>query len=124
MRRILFLEPKEIDDMDNVQLRVNSPEDQRIILSADRPWENMFIAFYLTVIEEDGKLRMWYTCRDAERYGGVAYAESTDGVHWEKPDLGIVEYKGSKHNNLVGIPSLEGTVFVDPQASPEAKYKQ
>ena len=123
MKRILFLDPKEIDGMDNVRLTVNPPQDQRIILSADRPWEDMFVAFNLTVIEEHGKLRMWYTCRDAEWYGGLAYAESADGIHWEKLDLGIVEYKGSKHNNLVGIPSLAGTVFVDPNASQEAKYK-
>ena len=123
MERILFLDPEEIDSTGNVQLVVNPPQNQRIVLSADRAWESMFIAFYLTVIEDDGKLRMWYTCRDKERQGGVAYAESTDGVNWEKPNLGIVEYHGSKHNNLVGIPNLEGTVLIDPDAPPESKYK-
>lgn len=29
------------------------------------------------------------------------YAESADGVHWIKPDLGIVEWKGDRVNNIV-----------------------
>ena len=29
------------------------------------------------------------------------YAESKDGVNWRKPKLGIVEYNGSRENNLV-----------------------
>lgn len=29
------------------------------------------------------------------------YAESSDGVAWDKPDLGLVEFLGSKNNNIV-----------------------
>ena len=29
------------------------------------------------------------------------YAESTDGVSWVKPSLGLVEFAGSKSNNIV-----------------------
>ncbi|MFC1718983.1 hypothetical protein ACFL6S_35355 [Candidatus Poribacteria bacterium] len=123
MQRMLFLDPEAIESMSNIQLVVNQPQDYQIVLHPDRAWESMFIAFYLTVIEDGGRLRMWYTCRDKKGQGGVAYSESIDGVRWEKPDLGIVEYNGSKHNNLVGIPYLEGTVFIDPHAPPEAKYK-
>lgn len=31
----------------------------------------------------------------------ISYAESTDGVHWQKPSLGLVEWQGSKDNNIV-----------------------
>ena len=41
---------------------------------------------------------------------GVCYAESTDGSHWERPDLGLVGFRGSRRNNLVagpcGVPAL------------------
>lgn len=30
-----------------------------------------------------------------------AHAESQDGIHWEKPDLGIIEFDGSRDSNLV-----------------------
>jgi hypothetical protein len=33
----------------------------------------------------------------------MAYAESTDGVHWERPTLGLVEWQGNRDNNLCRI---------------------
>ena len=35
------------------------------------------------------------------RDSGVCYAISKDGIHWEKPDLGVVQFNGDKKNNLV-----------------------
>ena len=32
---------------------------------------------------------------------GVCYAVSKDGIHWEKPELGLVEFDGNKKNNIV-----------------------
>ena len=32
---------------------------------------------------------------------GVCYAISEDGISWEKPELGLVEFQGSKANNIV-----------------------
>jgi len=29
------------------------------------------------------------------------YAESTDGIHWTKPELGLIEFRGSKKNNIL-----------------------
>jgi hypothetical protein len=41
---------------------------------------------------------------------GVCYAESTDGIRWERPNLGLVNFRGSKQNNLIvgpcGVPAL------------------
>ncbi len=62
-------------------------------------------------------LRMWYMARGnsettATELGGgdpideqrrYAYATSKDGINWEKPSLGLVEYNGSKDNNLVDV---------------------
>ncbi len=81
------------------------------------------ISFFLTVLEEAGRFRLWYICRDAEDQPNLAYAESPDGIHWEKPSLGIVEYHGSRENNLLGVPGVEGAVFRDPRAkTPEETY--
>ena len=63
----------------------------------------------------------------------LCYAESTDGIHWTKPDLGLVEWNGSRENNIL-LPSddfeyvfseLDGaSVFMDPAArSADQKYK-
>ena len=31
---------------------------------------------------------------------GVCYATSKDGLIWDKPELGLVEFEGSKKNNM------------------------
>ncbi len=57
---------------------------------------------------DDGRLRMWYvTRRKIPGYTGSAreytlrYAESTDGVAWEMPALGLKEFDGSTDNNVL-----------------------
>ncbi|MCB1079962.1 MAG: hypothetical protein KDM64_19235, partial [Verrucomicrobiae bacterium] len=57
----------------------------------------------------------------------TCYAESDDGIHWRKPDLGLHEFQGSKSNNLIltGIGTHNFTAFKDsnPACPPEARYK-
>lgn len=120
--RHLFLDPGAIDRLEGAQLTVNPPQSSQIVIRPDRPWEQRMISFYTTVIEEGGKLRLWYICRDADNRPNLAYAESTDGVTWIKPELGVVDYHGSKRNNLVGVTSLDGAVFKDPRARRGQEY--
>lgn len=120
--RHLFLDPAFIEQAENVALRVNPAQQREIVIRADKPWEQLMISLFLTVLDDGGKLRMWYICRDKKNQPNVAYAESADGVNWIKPNLGIVEYEGSTNNNLVGLNSLEGTVFRDEKAPPEQRY--
>jgi hypothetical protein len=57
-----------------------------------------------TVLFHNGLHRLWYLAFDWENnewISRVAYAESRDGSTWEKPRLGLTEYRGSKANNLV-----------------------
>jgi hypothetical protein len=70
---------------------------------------------YGSVIPIDGKLRMWYLAlpKDGPGYGPMAYAESEDGVHWIKPNLGLVEWHGSRENNLCLIEAEETPVYSD-----------
>jgi hypothetical protein len=120
--RHLFLDPSFIQQPENVELRVNPPQQREAVILADRPWERKMISLFLTVREDQGKLRLWYICRDADNRPNLAYAESQDGVTWQKPNLGIVDYHGSKDNNLVGVSELEGVVFRDPKAKPGEEY--
>ena len=45
----------------------------------------------------------------------VCYAESRDGIEWRKPELGLVDFEGSKRNNIIwdGIGSHNFTPFKD-----------
>ena len=58
-----------------------------------------------SIIKDNGTYHMWYVAFDAELNSAVAYATSNDGINWQKPNLGLVEYRGNKENNLVfGLP--------------------
>ena len=72
---------------------------------------------YGTVIKDGDRFRMWYLGMfETELKAGQApgwwrpmcYAESDDGVSWTKPNLGLVEFKGNKDNNICLI---EGAPF-------------
>ena len=120
--RYLFLDPALLVERERSELRVNPPQRSEIVIMPDRPWEQRMITFYTTVLEENGRLRMWYVCRDNDNRPNLAYAESVDGVHWTKPELGIVEHGGTRKNNLVGVTSLDGAVYRDPRAVPGEEY--
>ncbi|MAE40877.1 MAG: hypothetical protein CML07_08175 [Psychrobacter sp.] len=76
------------------------------LIVPDRPWEQQ-VQLYGSVLwdEERTLYRMWYTAR-THRHGKdgavvMAYAESADGVTWEKPALGLADWEGSTDNNLL-----------------------
>ncbi len=80
-------------------LQLHKPVRNRVLLELDRPWEGPQVYFPCMVWAKD-KWQMYYVCQHGSiRY--VGYAESRDGLHWERPDLGLVEFAGSRHNNLV-----------------------
>ena len=107
----LFLDPAFITESQGTALHVNPPRRREVVIRPDKPWEQLMISFYCSVLDDGGKLRLWYICRDKANRPNVAYAESADGVNWIKPNLGIVEHDGNMQNNLVGLSSLEGTVY-------------
>ncbi|MFN0197955.1 MAG: hypothetical protein ACKVT0_14515 [Planctomycetaceae bacterium] len=51
----------------------------------------------------------------------ICYAESKDGTTWVKPKLGLVEFRGSKDNNIVLELAGPPNVFVDPLATDRSK---
>jgi len=47
--------------------------------------------------------RMWYYA-SGKGMTWTAYARSSDGLNWEKPELGLIEIDGSQANNVVFCP--------------------
>ena len=125
-RKHLFLDEFLIDKAENVTLTANPPQRKELVLIADRPWERGGITAYCNVLH-DPKLdeyRLYYVPVDlgSKPIFRLALATSKDGIHWEKPDLGAVEWKGSTKNNIVLDGQREGTVLIDPNAPPERRY--
>ena len=71
--------------------------------------DHLHVKFYGTVIRIGDELRMWYIGtgeeNGEERGPHICYAVSQDGIHWEKPELGLVEFNGNTRNNLVEFDS-------------------
>ncbi|MBN1435953.1 MAG: hypothetical protein JW936_02665 [Sedimentisphaerales bacterium] len=80
-----------------------------------------------TILKDGGIYRMWANAGwgDLHKRGthkGYCYYESEDGYEWKRPNLALVEYEGSKDNNLLAFGG-GGAVFVDPSAEPSQRYK-
>ena len=120
-----------------VRIAVHPPRiDPQPIVECDRPWEST-INVYSTLFEDEGRYRLYYephyhktVDQPSDLKAMMAYAESTDGVNWVKPTIGLVSFQGSTDNNLVyGLEPALGrgghgaTVFKDPSASADERYK-
>ncbi len=102
-RRELFVDHTLIESMEGATLRLHEPVREGVALLFDRPYEGCYSA-YATVLSDRGKFRMYYRglpAPGADIKAVTCYAESINGVHWTKPDLGLYEYDGSTANNIV-----------------------
>ena len=93
----LFLDNYIIESMTNIK-RVIHPAQKYAgnpVLWPSEPWEPKLAVLYGSVIEDQGKYKMWY-----KSGMGVGYAESNDGIEWVKPQLDLVKIDGRKTNLL------------------------
>jgi len=111
-----------VEYSDGVSLKINQPIKTGPVLRADKPWESHRVGAYGTLMEDQNIYKMWYDVIDSDGNIFHCYAFSKDGIYWEKPNLGLVEYHGSKSNNILPLPPC-GTVFIDPTSPPNQRYK-
>ncbi|WP_436934691.1 LamG domain-containing protein [Halovenus marina] len=125
----LFVDDYLIDEMDGVSQHLHSPDPQDVSIVFDEPWEGDGSA-YITVFWDDEieRYRMYYRGTTIGETQYTCYAESEEGINWEKPSLGIIEHEGSTDNNIVWDrwPDAHNMApFKDPNpdADSDAKYK-
>ena len=139
--------PERVNVPIGVKLRAEVSTKSDPWLLPDKPWETGSMTLN-HVIFHDGLYRVWYGAsaavvggHDTIRVlpngrrkmgarvgetgggGGLCYMESKDAVHWVKPSFGLVDFRGSKDNNI--IPQVRGVqeIFLDPYAPAEERYK-
>jgi len=103
-----MVDDAEIQRSENLARVINKPtKHPEPVLVSDKPWEgDRAQAWGSVILEPDGLFRMWYFAfntsvpRSPIDCGGYCYAESRDGIYWEKPNLGLFEFRGNKNNNL------------------------
>jgi len=135
-RRELFIDDFIIERLGgDARLRLHHPDPQEIAIVHDRPWEGSSCGYH-TVFRDGDIFRMYYrglhvgkrkefTPEMHEPF--YCYAESEDGIEWRRPELGIVEFEGSKENNIIlkGVGTHNFSPFKDTnrECAPEARYK-
>ncbi|MBQ4047024.1 MAG: hypothetical protein IJC93_01470 [Clostridia bacterium] len=118
------------------ELRRFSPVKREKVMEFGEPWEGDGCD-YFNFLCDNGLWRMYYLAWKITEDGRVpdhheirvCYAESRDGLHWEKPALGLCEFNGSKENNILLDENTQKFdnffVFIDqnPNCPPEERFK-
>ena len=90
------------------------------VLRAEKPWEGTGVSAS-TIMKTGDHWKMYYGASHATMGRRVfCVAESGDGMQWERPSLGLVEFDGSKQNNI--LPYRSGSICHDPEDD-EAPFK-
>ncbi len=137
-QRQVFIDQRFLAEATNVTLEVHGPcKTGERTINTDRPWERGGIGPYSNILHDGQTYHAWYHAMDDFQWdqghtnGCICYATSKDGIHWEKPDVGIVEYAGSRKNNIVvghGAAGFMmgqdgGMVFLDPTAPAGERFR-
>lgn len=145
----LFIDDHIVEETREVQRTLNQPAKYtgNPVMIALYPWEGR-PSLYGTIRRDPdtGHFRMWYMglgglgithmgVANDSKWANIGfdptnllystcYATSNDGIFWERPDLGLVEYNGSKHNNVVIVNASAANVIEDPRdPDPSRRYK-
>lgn len=127
-RRQLLIDDRFVQQSTGVTFVVHAPCKTGDLIVRSEP--GLALGGYHTVLYDTGSYHLWYMAG-----GFVCYARSADGVHWEKPNLGLAAT--SSDTNLILPPNLvmgggvggvksrmHGLmVFLDPNAAPPERFK-
>ena len=124
-QRYLLLDNRIIEDTEKTELTLGTVEKHpsNPLFGEDKPWEARFDNLYANIIydNEENLYKCWYSPfivdnsalgmsldERRQRYWApenremaLCYATSLDGIVWEKPELGLVEFEGTKANNIL-----------------------
>ena len=142
----LFVDDYLIDTAEGMRRTVHQWEKYpgNPVLRADKPWEfgGRYISDLSVIYDEQEKVfKAWYwTLNDEDseiptsKIKSMCYATSEDGINWQKPNLGLFEFQGSKDNNIVmasrweqikSLPTLFtfGAIKTPRDPDPRRRYK-
>ena len=127
-RRQLLMDDKFVQQSKGIQFVVHPPRKtgEQIIVSEP----GLALGGYHSALYDAGTYHLWYSAG-----ARVLYARSSDGIHWEKPNLNLgkadPDYGTSAPPNLVlggGVGGVTGgmhglMVFLDPKATEVERFK-
>src|SRR5262249_17393742 len=108
----LFLDDFVVGSVDGLSRKLHEPtrHPRNPLIVGDQPWERWVIGVNGRPVmydDESHEFKMWYGSYLPEaasptgiRYR-VCYAVSKDGIHWDRPVLGQVEWPGTRGTNII-----------------------
>ena len=90
-KRQLFVDNVVIEYMNDLTRTLHQPVkyEKNPVVPLSKPWEGE-VTMGTVIREDDGLFRFWYFTA-----AGICYAESRDGINWDKPALRLHEWVGS-----------------------------
>ncbi len=126
----LFVDDAVIDATGNLERTFHNAEKYPAnpLMVPKEPWETggTFFVPYDVIRESDReKLRVWYGAyrKSKNKLTYTCLAESTDGLVWTRPILGLFQYEGSKENNIVWQGRVVRPDFDPRDPDPSRRYK-
>ena len=100
-RRELFADSYLVEKLKKASLHLHEPQPQEVVLRHDTPWEGQF-SLYHTVVHDGERYLLYYRGWQVPSEPAVyCLAVSDDGVHFERPNLGMRAWQGSRSNNII-----------------------
>ena len=133
-RRELFVDGYLVEELENARLKLHPPERREVVFQVRLPLENACTGCY-NLCRDGERILMYYrgfyplgeAYADHQESQTTGLAISDDGIHFERPNLGLVEFEGAKENNIVfrGYASHNFCVFRDdnPAVRSEQRFK-
>jgi hypothetical protein len=134
---LLALYPDDFPTLQGAQRQLEPAEkciENPVLRPRPGEWDGTGCKVYGTVLYDSSErlFKMWYsgttdTPDSIHRSQGsprsVGYAYSYDRVHWDRPRLGLIDFNGSKENNLVLLDAQAPNVFLTAEeAHPDRLY--
>ncbi len=98
------------------------------VIRERNPWEMGVLTGAAVAYDAQARIfHMWYraTAAPSTTTGAFwCYARSRDGVRWHRPELGLVEFGGSKRNNIIAIGGTRAhwVTIAGPPVDPRRKF--
>lgn len=145
--KYLLLDSRVVDRLENACLRLGKvkKDPHNPLFVQDKPWEmrwdnadpavlfdeqeNIYKAWYNPMLFDQATAETPPSARKSVKYYAgkrkwcTCYVRSKDGIIWDRPDLGLVEFNGSTKNNMVQDGGVGSVVKDLRDRDPARRYK-
>jgi hypothetical protein len=124
--KTIFYDLNLLESHSNVYIKQHTPTPKNVIYIPDKPYESFMSIYFNIIRNHNGLIQLYYRsapkninnmfCKYAPFTQYTAYAESNNGIDFNKPTLKIVKYMNKINNNIIlkeGMASTNFFVFYD-----------